>query len=90
MYRTDAVTRRAQALQATLDNPSAVAAVNPGTLSSLGIEEGRLEVSSGDNKIEISVVSDPAIPLNCVMLPTATEETAALAGANWLEVKTCA
>ena len=90
MYRTDAATRRAQPLQNTLDNPSAVAAVNPETLSSLGIEEGRVEVSSGDNKIEISIVSDPSIPLNCVMLPTATEETALLAGANWLEVKTCA
>ncbi len=90
MYRTDAVTRRAQPLQLTMDNPTAVAAINPETLSSLGIEEDRVEIGNGDNKIKITVVSDPSIPLNCVMLPTATEETAALGGANWLEVKTCA
>jgi NADH-quinone oxidoreductase subunit G len=90
MYRTDAVTRRAQPLQQTMDNPTAVAAINPETLSSLGIKEDRVEIGNGDNKIKITVVSDSSIPLNCVMLPTATEETAALGGANWLEVKTCA
>ena len=90
IYRTDAVTRRAQPLQNTQDNRSAFAAINPATLSALGIEEGRVEISSGENKLAISVLSDPAVPQNCVMLPTATEETAALGGANWLEVKTCA
>jgi NADH-quinone oxidoreductase subunit G len=90
LYRTDGVTRRAEPLQQTLDNPPATATIHPDTLGSIGIEEGMVEIGNADIKIEISVKSDPSTPLNCVMLPTATEETAALGGINWLEVKTCA
>ena len=77
-------------LQQTLDNPQASAALHPETLNSIGIEAGRIEVGNADNKIEINVKADPSIPLNCIMLPTATEETAALGDMNWLEVKTSA
>ena len=90
LYRTDALTRRSVPLQQTLDNPQASAALHPETLNSIGIEAGRIEVGNADNKIEINVKADPSIPLNCIMLPTATEETAALGDMNWLEVKTCA
>ena len=88
LYRTDALTRRAQPLQQTLDNPQACAALHPETLAALGIEEGRGVIGDGDNKIEISLKADPSIPLNCILLPTATLETAALGDVNWLEVKT--
>lgn len=90
LYRTDALTRRSVPLQQTLDNPQASAALHPETLNSIGIEAGRIEVGNAGNKIEINVKADPSVPLNCIMLPTATEETAALGDMNWLEVKTCA
>ena len=90
IYRTDGVTRHARPLQQTLDNAPASAAIHPDTLGSLGVEEGRVEIGNANTTIEINVKADPSIPLNCVMLPTATEETAQLGGMNWLEVKTCA
>ncbi len=90
IYRTDGVTRRAQPLQQTVDNAPASAAIHPDTLGSIGVEEGRVEIGNANTSIEIDVKADPSIPLGCVMLPTATEETALLGGMNWLEVKTCA
>lgn len=90
IYRTDVVTRHAWPLQQTLDNAPASAAIHPDTLKSIGVEQGRVEIGNANTTIEINVKADPSIPLNCVMLPTATEETAQLGGINWLEVKTCA
>ena len=91
LYRTDVVTRRADALQNTLDNPDAAAGLHPDTLASMKIEDGSsIELASENGKISISVYSSDAIPLNCVLLPTAMAETAALGNANWLEVKSSA
>jgi NADH-quinone oxidoreductase subunit G len=90
IYRTDAVTRRAQPLQQTADNAPASAAVHPDTLGSIGIEGGRVEIGDANTSVEINVKADPSIPVDCVMLPTATEETALLGGMNWVGVKTSA
>lgn len=91
LYRTDAVTRRSDALQQTLDNPDAVAGLHPDTLASMKIEDGSsVELASENGTISINVYASDAIPLNCVLLPTAMQETAALGNANWLEVKSSA
>ena len=88
IYRIDAVTRRAQPLQQTSDNPAAVATLHPETLARIGVEEGGMvEISHADRKIEITVMSNASIPESCVLLPTAMPETAELGAANWLEVK---
>ncbi|HEC27463.1 MAG TPA: NADH-quinone oxidoreductase subunit G [Gammaproteobacteria bacterium] len=88
LYRVDTVTRRSQPLQQTLDNPPAAAGMHPDTLASMGIDDGiTVELANGDEKIDISVYASTSIPLNCVLLPTAMRETAALGSANWLEVK---
>jgi NADH-quinone oxidoreductase subunit G len=91
LYRVDTVTRRSQPLQQTLDNPPAAAGMHPDTLASMNIEDGSsVELANGDGKIDISVYASVSIPLNCVLLPTAMQETAALGNANWLEVKSSA
>ncbi|MEA1888824.1 MAG: NADH-quinone oxidoreductase subunit NuoG [Pseudomonadota bacterium] len=87
LYRVDAVTRRSQPLQQTLDNPPAAAGMHPDTLASKGIDDGSTVVlANGDRKIDISVYASSSVPLNCVLLPTAMQETAGLGCANWLEV----
>ncbi len=91
LYRVDPVTRHSQPLQQTLDNPPAAAGMHPDTLASMKIEDGNsIELVNGDGKIDISVYASASIPLNCVLLPTAMQETAALGNANWLEVKSSA
>jgi len=88
LYRVDPVTRRSQPLQQTLDNPPAAAGMHPDTLASMGIDDGStVELANGSGKIDISVYASASIPQNCVLLPTATQKTAALGNANWLEVK---
>jgi NADH-quinone oxidoreductase subunit G len=88
LYRVDAVTRRSQSLQQTLDNPPAAAGMHPETLASMKIEDGNtVELTNGDGKIDITVYTSASIPVDCVLLPTAMQETAALGNANWLEVK---
>ncbi len=88
LYRIDPFTRRSQPLQQTLDNPPAAAGMHPDTLASMGIDDGiTVELANGGGKIDISVYASTSIPLNCVLLPTAVQETAALGNANWLEVK---
>jgi hypothetical protein len=82
------MTRRAQPLQQTFDNPAATATVHPETLAGIGAEEGaKVEISHAGRKIEITVMSNISIPESCVLLPTAMPETAELGAANWLEVK---
>ncbi len=88
LYRVDAMARRSQSLQQTLDNPPAAAGMHPETLASMKIEDGStVELTNGDGKIDISVYASASIPVDCVLLPTAMQETAALGNANWLEVK---
>jgi len=88
LYRIDPFTRRSQPLQQTLDNPPAAAGMHPDTLASMGIDDGiTVELANGGGKIDISVYASTSIPLNCILLPTALQETAALGNANWLEVK---
>ncbi len=88
LYRVDTVTRHSQPLQQTLDNPAAAAGMHPDTMASMGINsDSTIELANGSGKIDISVYASTSVPLNCVLLPTATEKTAALGNANWLEVK---
>ena len=88
LYRIDPITRHSQALQQTLDNPPAAAGMHPDTLMSLSVDDGSIvELANGEGKIDISVYASSSIPLNCVLLPTAMQETAALGNSNWLEVK---
>jgi NADH-quinone oxidoreductase subunit G len=88
IYRTDVTTRRSLPLQQTQDNPAPTAVIHPETLNGIGAADGDMVViRGGDRSIEISVRSSDSVPAGCVMLPTATPETAALANANWLEVE---
>ncbi len=88
LYRIDSATRHSQALQETLDNPPAAAGMHPETLTTLGIKGGScVEMVNGSGEIDIDVYASTSVPLNCVLLPTAMQETAAIGNANWLEVK---
>jgi NADH-quinone oxidoreductase subunit G len=88
IYRSDAVTRRADPLQQTLDNPVPTAIIHPDTLKAARLSDGDVaQIKGGNRTIEITVKSSDSVPDGCVMLPTATAETAALGNESRLEVK---
>ncbi len=91
LYRIDAVSRRSEPLQETSDNPPATAGLHPQTLAAMSIQDGdTVELSSGSKKISLNIYASKAVPVECVLLPTAMQETAELGNANWLEVTSCA
>jgi NADH-quinone oxidoreductase subunit G len=91
LYRVDPVTRRSIPLQQTLDSPPAAAGIHPDTLAAMGVDDGgTVELANEGGKLDISVYANLSIPMNCVLLPTAMQETAALGSAAWLEVKSSA
>jgi NADH-quinone oxidoreductase subunit G len=72
MYAADALTRHAQALQATPDAWGDGVRLNTTAAHALGVDgSSTLRVTQGDAHADLSVRIDDAVPDGCVWLPTA-------------------
>jgi NADH-quinone oxidoreductase subunit G len=82
IYRTDAMVRRSEPLQAAPASKKPAAAMNGRTLTSLGLTAGvKVRVSSGQGAVELETVQDDAVADRAVRISAAFENTAALGGA---------
>ena len=70
IYHTDAIVRRAEALQQTSHAQVPPARVHPDTLAALGLADGATaEAVQNGSRVRVTVVADNALPLNVVHLP---------------------
>ena len=70
IYHTDAIVRRAEALQQTSHAQVPAASVHPDTLASLGLAGGATaEAMQNGSRVRVTVVADNTLPLNVVHLP---------------------
>lgn len=82
IYRTDAMVRRSEPLQAAPASKKPAAAMNGRTLTSLGLTAGvKVRVSGGQGAVELETVQDDAVADRAVRISAAFETTAALGGA---------
>lgn len=80
MYRTDALVRRAKALQAMASSP--VVRMHPRDMDRLGITAKDLvRLGQGDSYVQLPAEMDDAIPLGCVGVQSGTEAARALGAA---------
>ncbi|MFA7678707.1 MAG: NADH-quinone oxidoreductase subunit NuoG [Pigmentiphaga sp.] len=81
IYRTDAVVRRAPALQAAPASDTPDARVNANTLAALSLSDGdRVKVTSSAGQIELFVKLDASVPDGAVRISAAHESTVGLGG----------
>lgn len=79
IYRSDAIVRRARALQQTKASQAPAARVHPDTLAELGIADcADVKLSSATGEALLVVRADSTIPAGCVRLPIGFESSAAL------------
>ena len=79
MYAADALVRRATPLQQTADARSPVACINRLTAEKHGLsDQGRVRAKQGDAEVVLPLEINERIADNCVLIPTALRETAAL------------
>ena len=72
MYRIDAITRRAHALQLTPDAWGASARLSAQSAQTLGLgDDAAVRITQGEASAEFAVRIDDAVPDGCVWLPTA-------------------
>ena len=70
IYHTDAIVRRAEALQQTLHAQVPAARVHPDTLAVLGLADGATaEAVQNGRRVRVTVVADNTLPPNVVHLP---------------------
>ena len=70
IYHTDAIVRRAEALQQTSHAQVPAARVHPDTLAALGLTDGTTaEAVQNGSRVRVTVVADNALPPNVVHLP---------------------
>lgn len=82
IYRTDAMVRRSEPLQAAPASKKPAAAMNGRTLTSLGLTAGvKVRVTGGQGAVELETVQDDAVADRAVRISAAFENTAALGGA---------
>lgn len=82
IYRSDAIVRRAEALQAHVASRAPMARLNSRTLAALGLAAGQtVRVSSGQGSVDMEVAQDEAVADNAVRVAAAFAETAVLGGA---------
>ncbi|SKA69970.1 NADH dehydrogenase subunit G [Thiothrix eikelboomii] len=80
MYRTDALVRRAKALQAMTGSP--VVRMHPLDMDHLGISAKDLvRLGQGDSYVQLPAEMDEAIPVGCVGVQSGTEAARALGAA---------
>jgi NADH-quinone oxidoreductase subunit G len=76
IYSSDALVRRAMALQATRDARTPTARMSSGSLESLGLSSGdKVKVIQGGGIAELVAELDPTVPLNCVLVSAAHVST---------------
>ena len=79
MYRVDALTRRAHALQLTPDAWGSSARLSSEAAQSLGLgEDAAVRITQGDASAEFAVRIDDAVPDRCIWLPAAVPGSEAL------------
>lgn len=82
IYRTDAIVRRSEPLQAAPASRAPQARMNGRTLASLGVNAGdKVRVSGAAGAIELEAALDEAVADRAVRVAAAFEQTAALGGA---------
>mgnify|MGYP000996184173 FL=1 len=70
IYHTDAIVRRAEALQQTSHAQVPAARVHPDTLAALGLADGATaEAVQNGNRVRVTVTADNTLPPNVVHLP---------------------
>jgi NADH-quinone oxidoreductase subunit G len=78
-YAADAIARRARALQATRDAQAPVAWMNRALYEKLGLRDGdEVKVKQGGGEAVLAVGIDDTLPGDCIRVPAARPETAAL------------
>ncbi|MEC6412641.1 NADH-quinone oxidoreductase subunit NuoG [Achromobacter xylosoxidans] len=82
IYRSDAMVRRSEPLQAAPASKRPAARMNGNTLTSLGLTAGvKVRVTGGQGAVELETVQDDAVADRAVRIAAAFENTAALGGA---------
>lgn len=82
IYRSDAIVRRSQPLQAHAASRAPKARMNARTLAALGLDAGaKVRVSSSQGSVELEAALDQAVADNAVRVSAAFAQTAALGGA---------
>ena len=80
VYKSDAVVRRAPALQATPLSSKPQVALNPADFSAAGLTQGgQAKVSDGANTIDLAAVADARVPTGAAWIELGHAETAVLA-----------
>jgi NADH-quinone oxidoreductase subunit G len=86
-YRCDPLARHAAPLQATSDNPPALALLHPDSLpAAASADDDILTISANGQSIDLPVATSKAVPAGCVVIPLAMPETISLAAAANVEV----
>jgi NADH-quinone oxidoreductase subunit G len=79
IYRSDAIVRRAHALQQTAASQPPFARAHHKTLERFGLSSGdSVKIRSAQGEIVLTAQADSTIPLDCVRVPMGFEQTAAL------------
>jgi len=79
IYATDAIVRRATALQQTADAAAPVVRMASAELQKLGMQSGdKVRVSQGAGSVLLLAKADDGVPAGCLRVPTGCAETAAL------------
>ncbi|CUR71273.1 NADH-quinone oxidoreductase chain 3 [Achromobacter xylosoxidans] len=82
IYRSDAMVRRSEPLQAAPASKQPAARMNGNTLTSLGLTAGvKVRVTGGQGAVELETVQDDAVADRAMRIAAAFENTAALGGA---------
>ena len=83
IYATDALVRRAPALQRTLDGMAPIVArLNPADAERLGLTDGQgVRVQQNGASIELPLTFDADVASGCVQIPSGVAASAALGGA---------
>lgn len=82
IYRTDAIVRRAEALQASEASRAPVARMHPDTMAAVGVTEGaKVRVRSTTGQVELIAEQDLTLPAGAVRVAAGFEQTAALGSA---------
>ncbi len=83
IYAADAIARRAPSLQKTRDGLPPAASMNRALADQLALRDGdSVRVGQGGGAAVVAYVIDDKLPMNCVRLAAAREETAALGAAH--------
>ena len=86
LYHSDALVRRASALQGAADSKAAVV-LHPDTLQAIGAEEGSsVKFSVGEQSVELTVSSSNIVPVQCVVIPSGVDGCSAIGAAASVEV----